>query len=149
MLNQEFAKVYDRFKLQFYKNVFDKIQNRELTLTAVETFCMEIIHAMDRPTVGEFASYVQISSPNAAYKVNSLINKGYLKKVQSENDKRAFHLEVTEKYMNYYNVSNSYIKEVTERIEKRFSEEEIAMLENMLKITSEELMPELDAIKKK
>lgn len=46
----------------------------------------------DRPTVNEFASFVQISPPNAAYKVNSLIRKGYLKKVQSQEDKREYRL---------------------------------------------------------
>lgn len=142
MLNQEFRKVYEKFKLQFYRSVFEKIQNRELTLTTVETFCIEIIYAMGRPTVGEFSSYVKISSPNAAYKINSLVKKGYLKKIQSETDKREFYLEVTEKYLNYYNISNSYMNTVMERIKDRFQPEELEILEKMLRITSEELMPE-------
>ena len=112
MLDLVFRKVYDKFKIQFYRTVFEKIQNRELTLTTVETFCIEIIYAMDHPTIGDFASYVHISSPNAAYKVNSLIKKGYLRKIQSEHDKREFYLEVTEKYMNYCNISNMYMKTV-------------------------------------
>lgn len=63
---------------------------------------------MGKPTINEFASFVQISPPNAAYKVNSLIKKGYLKKVQSENDRREYFLVVTQKYKDYYNISYSY-----------------------------------------
>lgn len=80
MLETAFSEVYTKFKLHFYRKVFERWESREATLTTVETFCMEIIYALDRPTVNEFASFVQISPPNAAYKVNSLIRKGYLKK---------------------------------------------------------------------
>ena len=146
MVDVAFRNVYDKIKLQFYRNVFDKIQNRELTLTTVETFCIEIIYAMDRPTIGEFASYVHISSPNAAYKVNSLIKKGYLRKIQSEDDKREYYLEVTEKYMSYCNISNTYMKTVMDRVEDRFNKEELEVLKRVFKITAEELMPELEEI---
>lgn len=146
MLDKSFGEVYSKFKLHFYKSIFEKIQNREMSLTTVETFCIEIIYAMNNPTVSEFASFIQISSPNAAYKVNSLIKKGYLRKVQSENDKREFHLEVTEKYLNYYNISSSYMQDVMERIKDRFNDDELELLERVLKITAKELMPELDGI---
>ena len=48
---------------------------------------MEIIMALGRPTINEFARFVNISPPNAAYKVNSLIQKGYVRKEQSPEDK--------------------------------------------------------------
>ena len=105
MLYNAFSAVYMKFKLHFYQKVFEKILNREATLTTVETFCMEIIYALEEPTVAEFAKVANISSPNAAYKVNNLIKKGYLKKRQSEDDKREYHLVPTEKYMDYYNIS--------------------------------------------
>lgn len=147
MLEKVFSEVYTKFKLNFYKSMFEKIQNRETSLTTVETYCIEIIYAMNNPTISEFASFIQISSPNAAYKINSLIKKGYLRKVQSETDKREYHLEVTENYMNYYNLSTNYMTEVMKRVKNRFDKEELELLERMLKITAKELMPELDEIK--
>lgn len=143
MLQDAFAKVYMKFKLHFYQKVFERLQDREASLTTVETFCMEIIYALDKPTVAEFANITNISSPNAAYKVNNLVKKGYLKRVQSEHDKREFHLEVTEKYLNYYNISYNYMETVMKRIEERFSPEEIQTLTKVLKIMDEELMPEI------
>ena len=84
-----------------------------------------------------------ISPTNAAYKVNSLIQKGYVRKVQSPDDKREYHLEVTQKYIDYYNISYRYLNTVMGRIQERFSPEEAAKLEEMLTIVSAELMPEI------
>ena len=143
MLEQAFADVYSKFKLHFYQKVFSRFQSREASLTTVETFCMEIIQALGKPTINEFASFVQISPPNAAYKVNSLIKKGYLKRVQSENDRREYFLVVTQKYEDYYNISYSYLSTVMSRIKDRFSPEDVAKIEEMLTIISDELMPEI------
>ena len=114
-LETAFNEVYTKFKLHFYQEIFRRFQDREASLTTVETFCMESIMALGSPTVNEFASFMCISSPNAAFKVNSLIRKGYLRKVQSE----------------------------MERVARRFTPEECGRLEAMLEIVSHELMPEV------
>lgn len=143
MLEQTFNSVYTKFKLHFYKAVFSRFQDREASLTTVESFCMEIIMALGRPTINEFARFVQISPPNAAYKVNSLVQKGYVRKVQSPDDKREYFLEVTQKYIDYYNLSYNYLNTVMDRIKHRFPAEEVDHLEDMLHVISSELMPEI------
>ena len=105
---------------------------------------MEVILALKEPTVNEFASFVRISSPNAAYQINSLIQKGYVEKIQSPNDRREYHLRPTQKYLDYYNVSSSYLKSVMDRVKGRFTQEEAAQLDRMLQIVSQELMPEVE-----
>ncbi len=143
MLDQAFAEVYTKFKLHFYQKVFGRFQSREASLTTVESFCMEIIQALDKPTINEFAQFVQISPPNAAYKVNSLIQKGYLRKVRSEDDRREYYLEPTDKYVDYYNISYRYLSTVMDRIKERFSPEDTEKIEEILHIISDELMPEI------
>ena len=144
MLKDAFFTVYTKFKLHFYKEIFQRFQSREASLTTVETFCMETIMALGHPTINEFAGFMCISSPNAAYKVGSLIRKGYIRKVQSETDRREYHLEVTQKYIDYYNISASYMVEVMDRIGRRFDAADCKKLEEMLEIISRELMPEID-----
>ena len=143
MLEQAFNDVYTKFKLHFYRSVFGRFQKREASLTTVETFCMEIIMALGEPTVNEFSSFVGISPPNAAYKINNLIQKGNVRKEQSETDKREYHLEVTQKYIDYYNISYGYLSTVMDRIKARFPAEDVARIEEMLDIISDELMPEI------
>ncbi len=143
MLEQAFNEVYTKFKLHFYQEIFRRFQDREASLTTVETFCMESIMALNSPTVNEFATFMRISPPNAAYKVNSLVKKGYIRKVQSPDDRREYHLEVTQKYIDYYNISSSYMAEVMERIVRRFPAEDCTKLEEILTVISRELMPEV------
>lgn len=143
MLRDEFSRVYSKFKLHFYQKVFERIEGRETSLTTVETFCMEIIYAANGPTVNEFAKLANLSSPNAAYKVNNLMKKGYLEKIQSTEDKREYHLYVTQKYLDYYNISYQYLNMVLNRLEGRFSQEELEVVKRVLKVMDEELMPEI------
>ncbi|MEA4955420.1 MAG: MarR family transcriptional regulator [Pseudoflavonifractor sp.] len=145
MLEKLFVEVYTKFKLHFYQEIFERFQNREASLTTVETFAMETIQALDSPTINEFASFMRISPPNAAYKVNSLIRKGYVRKVQSREDKREYHLEVTRKYQDYYNISSSYMETVVGRMRQRFTPEDQTKLTEMLRVITTELMPEVNA----
>ena len=143
MLEQAFIKVYTKFKLQFYRSVFSRFGNREASLTTVETFCVEIIHALDHPTVNAFASFTGISPPNAAYKVNNLIQKGYIRKIQSTEDKREYYLEPTEKFFNYYDISCHYVRTVVRRMAERATPEDMAAVERVLGLMTDELMPEV------
>ncbi len=144
MKKDAFSEVYKKFKIYFYKNVFNQIQNRELSLTTVEVFCVEIIDALKNPTINEFANFINISSPNAAYKVNSLIQKGYVKKIRSDTDKREYHLTVTDKYYKYYNISQRYVDTVLERVRNNFTKEEVDLFEKMFEKITDELMPEVN-----
>lgn len=144
VLEESFDRIYTKFKLHFYQAVFTRFQTREASLSAVETFCMEIIRALDEPTINEFASFVNISSPNAAYKVNSLIRKGYLEKVQSPSDRREYHLRPTQKFHDYYNLSSAYVQQVMNRVRERFTPEEVAQMDRVLSIVGRELMPEVE-----
>lgn len=148
MLEVLFAEVYTKFKLNFYRKIFSRFETREASLTAVETFCVEVIHALNNPTIKEFANFVMISQANAAYKVQSLIKKGYVVKKRSEEDKREFTLSVTDKFFHYYNQSSEYMNEVIKRMRARFSEDEIKTLEHILNVISNELMPEISLKKK-
>ena len=49
MLRDAFFTVYTKFKLHFYQEIFSRFQDREASLTTVETFCMEAIQALGEP----------------------------------------------------------------------------------------------------
>ena len=78
MLDQTFGQVYTKFKLHFYKQIFSRFEDREATLTTVESFCMEVIMALGEPTIAQFSHMMNLSTPNAAYKINSLVKKAML-----------------------------------------------------------------------
>ena len=95
--------------------------------------------SLNKPTVSQFAEFTSLSSANAAEKVNKLISKGYLNKIQSQNDKRVYFLEVTQKYLDYYNISNQYMNYVMNLVEERLTPEELKTANKVLQIMNEEL----------
>ena len=145
MLERYFLEVYTKFKLVMYKKLFSHSDSKEMGLTAMENFCAETIYALNRPTVNEFAKFAKISAPNAAYKINNLVRKGYVVKVRSKEDRREYHLEVTEKYLQNYGVTYEYVDTVMKRIRERFSAEDVAKFEEILHVISSELMTESTA----
>lgn len=142
-MSNPLSEVYGKFRLHYYRDVFNRIQARELSLSAVEVYCTEIIRALNKPTINEFANFINISSPNATYKVNSLIQKGYVTKIQSESDKREYYLDVTDKFYKYWNLSEKYLDIVEDRLEDCLTKEEFDTFNNILKKISNELMPEV------
>ena len=142
MLEKNFAEVYDKFKLQFYRRVFDLVRERDGSLSAMEAFSLEVIQMLDAPTVGQFADFLNISQSNATYKVNSLIKKGYLERQNSTTDRREYHLILSEKYYNYRDLFANYEQKVMQRIEERFPKEDVECFDRILKVMSDELMPE-------
>ena len=143
MLEKNFSDIYTKLKMRLYSKVFNQDIKVEDSLSAIEVLCVELIVAMDRPTINEFASFAQLSAPNAAYKINNLVKKGYINKVQSSVDKREYHLEVTDKYMKTYGVTYDYIGTVMKRIRERFSDDQVKELEEILGVIDDELMPEV------
>ena len=50
---------------------------------------------------------------------------------------------MTQKYIDYYNINYRYLNTVMDRIQDRFPPEDVQRLDEMLRIISTELMPEI------
>ena len=131
MLKENFSHVYDKFKLLLYDKAFNDDGDDD-ALSAFEVICMEIITALKEPTVNAFADAAHMSSPNATYRVNSLIKKGYINKK-------------TEKYTKNYGMVYDYIGIVCDRIKEKFSEDDVEKLDEILEVVAKELTPEADS----
>jgi DNA-binding MarR family transcriptional regulator len=144
MVDKSFIEVYDKFKMNFYRSVFETVHERDGSLSAMEAFSLEVINMLSEPTVGQFADFLNISQSNATYKVNNLIKKGYLERQNSQTDRREYHLVLSEKFYSYERLMSSYEHTVIDRIKQRFNAEELETFDRMLKVISNELMPECD-----
>ncbi len=140
MLEKEFERLYYKFRDNYCKNLFSSVNQEEDSLSPTESYCVEAIFLMDRPTIREFADYINISQPNATYRLGNLIDKGYIRKVISEKDKREYYLEVTDKFLNSYGANASFQMKMVTGIKERFSEEEVTLLEKMIKTVVDEII---------
>ena len=133
------TRCYERFRLITYRGLFSLLRERDSSLSAAEAFAVDVIYLLDEPTIKEFADCLGISQPNATYRVNHLIQKGYVEKIPSQEDRREIHLHVTEKYMRYWNESSSTMHRAVNILEERFSKEEMAVFARMLETLADAL----------
>lgn len=138
-LQQVLQNIYNKLRIQFSR-IDDEEDSDGDDLTSVEKASMEAIAALGEPRVAEFAKFMHISAPNAAYRVASLVKKGYLKKNQSKKDQRQYFLRPTAKYVKYQDKNRSYISELAGEIENYFSKENFDRLVEMLTDIDEKIM---------
>ncbi len=123
----EFDTIYRYQRLKHYQNLFSTIKEKPGSLSATEAFSAEIIYLLGSPTLGQFASFIGISQPNASYKVAALVSKGYIVKQTGETDKRECHLQVTDKFLSYYGQQLPDMKEFLFEL----SSEELSVLQKL------------------
>ena len=131
-MEENFERLYLQFRANYYKRMVESIGTREGSLSATDGYCVEIIYLLQTPTVGQFASFLNISVPNAVYKINSLIKKGYVTKEASSEDRREYHLRVTDKFLAYYGLNDQDNANLMKNIRLQFTKEEVTQLEDMI-----------------
>lgn len=125
--------IYLKYKLNFYKNLYRNNRQPD-SLTVMEKFCAEAIYALQGPTINELANFIHVSQPNAAYKVNNLVEKGHVEKVRSQKDRRQIHLFVTDKFKKYYQVNYDFVEDIRNCLENKVSEEKMQVFKEVLEV---------------
>lgn len=128
-------------KMSYYKRIFIKDRSKS-QLSTNEVFSLDVIRLLGKPTIGAFAKFINVPLSNATYKINMLIEKGFIRKSKSEQDRREFYLELTEK-CNGLELDDSRQLAIIQRIEDRLSPHQMKVLEKILEIADEEITNEL------
>ncbi len=123
-----------------YRRIFSK--RTASGLTTAELFNLYIIDLMDGPTIKDFASFLGISQPNATYRINALVEKGYVEKMPSLTDRRESHLLTTKKCRKLMKEDGRSAEALEIVLKSRFSEEQLdcarEVLEAVLEFLEEE-----------
>ena len=132
MLGETFAQLFRKYRLFCYRKLFAAVREKPGSLSATEAFSADIIHLLGSPTVSQFAETIGISQPNATYKVNNLVAKGYVCKTASEEDKRECRITVGERFFKYYGNSTRFIDDAVDALRTDYSEDELKTFEKVL-----------------
>ena len=139
MLFEEVTSFDKKMRLRHYKYLFGRVKERMGSLSATEAYSADVIYLMDNPTIKQFADCLGISQPNATYKVSSLIEKGYIKKEISADDRREAHLRMSEKFFGYFDPDDAELKDAVSKLDQKFSAEELEIFEKILTELNNEL----------
>ena len=69
----------------------------EAGFTARQIEYIDIIDKLDNPSLGEIAKVLELSKPSVTAIVDNLVKKGYIEKFQSDEDRRIFHVHLSDK----------------------------------------------------
>ena len=117
--------------------MFSRIKDKEEALSSSEYFCLECIYLMGNPTISQFANFLDISSPNATYKVKQLIKKGFITKEKSEKDGREYILVPTQKFYDFYESKEDYV--IVNDLKRSLDKKESKKMDKILKILTDQM----------
>lgn len=106
-------------------------------LTVSEVFSLYLIDMLGGPTLKLFAEAMGISQPNATYKINSLVDKGYVEKRSSEIDRREMNLYTTRKARKLIKDREISQEELEMSLRARFTEEQLTTAEEVFRAVVE------------
>ena len=138
-IEKQIMEAFAKIRLEFYRKVFTRVRERDGSLSAMELFSLEVIYALNKPTISRFARFIGISQSNATYKVNSLTRKGYLVRCPSEEDGREYTLELSDKFYSYTNMFEGDLNQIIGKISSELTKDELAAVAKALGIVSREL----------
>lgn len=93
---------------------------------------LEMLSSMDNPTFVDLTRRMGVSKPTVTIMVNKLIDKGYLKKTQSEADRRVYYISFTEKGKKVVKAFQEAHAQFVNYVSSRFNDEELDTLISLL-----------------
>lgn len=109
-----------------------KEQFNLLHLTVQQMNYLESINILDNPNITELAFQLKLSKPTVKVAVDKLIERDYVYKTQSDEDRRSAHLHLTEKGKLINQMHEYAHKRIAESILRKLNEDELKSLEVLL-----------------
>ncbi|MBO5093295.1 MAG: MarR family transcriptional regulator [Lachnospiraceae bacterium] len=103
-----------------------------LNATANDMHVMEAIGNGQPKNMTSVAKALSVTTGTLTISVNSLVKKGFVERVRSEEDRRVVLISLTEKGRRLYAKHQKFHKEMVESIVMRLNDEEKVLLEKVL-----------------
>lgn len=101
-------------------------------LTHTQMHYLETIHSLGNPNITELSVSLKLSKPTVKVAVDKLIDRDFVFKVRSDEDRRSAHIHLTEKG-NLINQMHDYAhKRIAESITRKLNNEELECLIRIL-----------------
>lgn len=107
-------------------------QDQFAELSMRQVYYLETILRMESPTFGEVAQKLEVTKPSVTAIVEKLIQKGYVKKIQSEEDRRTFHILPTTKAAEFSELHQATHRQMAQLLTQNLNETEIQQLAGLL-----------------
>ena len=133
MLSEEQNKSLKELSTKLIRHIMDQIENCRIEemvndISFVLSLYLKEIAEMNTPTLSEIAAHIKRSKPSVTIAVDKLESKGYIKRVQSNRDRRSFHIHLTEKGKRFHEAQKTTEYKMYEKLNSSLNEEEMKQL---------------------
>jgi DNA-binding MarR family transcriptional regulator len=104
--------------------MLDELEGSDLTFK--QFVYLDAILKMNKPTYSDIANKFNITKPSVTAIVNKLIGLGYLERIQSEDDRRVYHISAGSKGSIMISIENNAVTGLVQQITSCLSEKELA-----------------------
>lgn len=101
-------------------------------LTISQLQYIDAIYALGEPTITEIAGKLKITKASVTVGINKLIQSGYVRKYQSDLDRRVFHVRLTDLAQALIQTRLQALHDYGEFIRTALSDEEVQQFETIL-----------------
>ncbi|WP_094604606.1 hypothetical protein SPSIL_034890 [Sporomusa silvacetica DSM 10669] len=133
-LRDVFIKMVKSYRETYRGSVLDELELPEMTFK--QFVYLDAIIKMNNPTYGDLAKKFRVTKPAVTATVNKLINLGYIDRVQSIEDRRVYHIMISNKGKRMLAIEDSaatdYVKHFESCITTYEAEQYIAIAEKII-----------------
>jgi DNA-binding MarR family transcriptional regulator len=109
-----------------------KEQFHLLSLTHTQMHYLETINILHNPNITELAGILKLSKPTVKVAIDKLIERDFLYKIQSDEDRRSAHLHLTEKGKLINQMHDYSHKRIAEHFNRKLNSAELETLVGLL-----------------
>lgn len=133
MLKKIFEDIYFYLDEELTKRTVERFHVEDLSKISMSHLeYLEVIRKKGRPTLGEIALELDFTKPSVTIMVNKLIKQGLVKKVQSEDDKRVFYVELTDLGKELIEIQVDIYRKFASDLERALEDKEVEILSELL-----------------
>jgi len=114
----------------YEEEMFDQFKNAGITVK--QAGYLEAINALGNPNQVELAGKLGLSKPSVTAIVDKLVALGFVKKTQSDEDRRSFHLHLTEKGEKITRMHDEIHRRIADLLVKNLSKDDEKLLVELL-----------------
>jgi len=100
--------------------------------TARQVEYIDVINKLGNPNLGEIAKALKLSKPSVTAIVDKLSGKGYIQKFQSDEDRRSFHVHLSDKGKKLVEMHNETHKRIADVFINNMNSNDLKKLETLL-----------------
>lgn len=120
------TKLIGEWEMQLFK------EYEQEGFTARQVEYIDVIHKLGNPSLGEIAKALNLSKPSVTAIVDKLCGKGYLKKIQSDDDRRSSHIHLSAKGKKLAEMHNETHKRIADLFTKNMDSRDLKTLVSLL-----------------